>query len=393
MLGLNWVDLVILLIVLGAIWVGRKLGSLHQVVVALCFFVALFVGGAVFHHILPIDDRTILTIVNTNLVLCFAIYAAFKGYDLSVILHRKIVFSWYRKHEKLDARAGVAFSIFTTLIAVWLLTATISRLPFVGLSNSTADSLITRGLHAALPPAPAVFAVFNAQLDPNSTPYVFNNPTLRTFEYDIDEYDRAVSRTSKSVVKVSSFGCGGYVSGTGFVLEGPIIVTNAHVIAGVTRPVVFYEGRHFEAYPVYFNANLDVALLKLTEYQQITAPPLKLTPKVLATDSTVAVIGYPGGEYAELPGKVRDDIPTDSRNIYDMGLISRTLYVIQARIRNGSSGSPVVDSDGLVAGVIFSSAFESGEYAFAIKSSEIIAITNHHGGLSRRVGTGFCHDP
>jgi S1-C subfamily serine protease len=47
-----------------------------------------------------------------------------------------------------------------------------------------------------------------------------------------------LTRVQPSVVKLEGLGCGGIVDGSGFVYAHELVVTNAHVVAGVKSPKI-----------------------------------------------------------------------------------------------------------------------------------------------------------
>lgn len=392
MFGFNWIDVIILGLLIGAIVGGRKIGFLTQFGIIGGFFGALSLAGWLFPRLLPIDDPTLLTLVNANLVLITATYAGIKGFDLGSYLHRRLrtKLRWLKPYE---AWLGAIPGTMATLILVWLLAAAIGRLPFAGLSNSVNDALIVQRLNRLLPSVPSVLATFNNVVDPNALPYVFAQPKPQTdFNFSEAEVRSAIQAASQSIVRITSFGCGGLITGSGFVAGPDLVITNAHVIAGAERPIVKYDNHSFETVPVVFDANLDFAVLRVQHNaaQSFSASPLQLTKQSVATGTTVAVLGYPAGNYSEQPGIIRNDLTVFGRNIYDLGVIGRGVYEIQTSAGQGSSGGPVVIQDGSVAGVIFALSDEVDNYAYALNASYLIDKLTQATTAYRRVSTGVC---
>jgi len=271
---------------------------------------------------------------------------------------------------------------------VWLVGVAIGRLPFEGLSNSVTDARIVQQLTRTLPPVPAVFAQFTRHINPNAQPYVFAQPKPYTgFNYSVADVRLAEQKAAGSVVRITSLGCGGLVSGTGFAVGQNLVATNAHVIAGIERSIVKYRGTSYEATPVFFDSVLDLSILRV--------PKLNLLPLALAADtvplgSTVAALGYPGGNYRAIPGIVRDTRAVSARTIYDQGAFGRGIYEVQARVDYGSSGSPIVLKDGQVAGILFSKSVDVPDHAYALTSVHIAKALRQSKASYRRVGTGAC---
>ncbi len=385
MFGLNWFDGLILVFITAAIWRGARDGFVTQFLTNLGFFGALFLGGWTFHYLLPIHDRTLLTIVNGNLVLIFAMYVALRGFDLGRKLHYS--FGHGRMHT-LETALSVFFSLASALVTVWLLGAMIGRLPFAGFSNSANDALIVQKLDQHLPPVPAVFATFNRLINPNSPAHISlqTQPTQLPLP-SITDMQQAVQLAATATVRITSFGCGGVVSGSGFVVAPQVIATNAHVIAGVHRPILKANNHSYEAVPVLFDANLDFALLRV---KSLPNHWLNLAHEPSGPGTPVAALGYPNGNYASKPGIIRNQLHVFSGNIYDVGITGRDIYEIQTDAQTGESGGPVMLANGQVAAIMFAKADDAGDYGFALTSTSLLPSINRAATLTRRVSTGAC---
>lgn len=385
MFGFNWVDLIILLLLGLAIYKGMQIGLSVQLFIVVGFFGGLFLAGWTFPHLLPIHDRTLLTIVNGNLVLIFAVYLAIKGLDLG--MHFRYLLG-EGKLYKVESKAGILVSIAAVLVLVWLLGSVVGRLPFEGLSNSFNDARIIRTMNENLPQIPAVFAVFNKQVNPNAPPYVFGGqPTELSPLINTPEFRIADNRAKQSTVRITSFGCGGVVSGSGFVIGPGLVATNAHVIAGVKNPIIKYNNHSYSGYPVLFNPNVDFAILKVDD---LPAAPLDLVTSDIPVDTAVSVLGYPGGNYRLSGGKIHENIILSGRNIYDLGLIDRDVYEIQTKVDSGSSGGPVITSDGRVAAVLFAKSDIDSTYGYAVTTKSLLGEINQGRTSTARIGTGSC---
>ena len=391
MFGFNWIDLIIILMLAVSAYAGIKIGFLTQFFTIPAFFGTLFLAGWLFPHLLPIHNPTLKTIINVSLVLLAAIYASVRAFDLGQNIHWSFRLGKLKpnqNYKKAEKYLGVVPAAIACLALVWLLGVGIGRLPFEAFSNSVNDSWTVQHLTRALPPVPAVFDEFDEQIDPNGQPEVKSSPKpYAGFDYSAQDFQTAQAKAKNSVVRITSFGCGGIVGGSGFVISPGFVVTNAHVIAGVKRPIIKYEGSGYEGVPILFNGGLDFAILRVPN---LKAPALPLSKNSVKPGTTVAVLGYPGGNYSAVPGLLRDDLEVSSMNIYDNVSTSRTAYGIQSHTDKGSSGGPAVLQDGTVAGVIFSKSSENEDYAYALASSYLIDGLNQAKSSTQRVGTGAC---
>jgi S1-C subfamily serine protease len=391
MLGFNWVDLIIVTLLTLAVAEGLRIGILSQLFVIAGFFITLFLSGWIFPHLVRFHDPTLRTTINTTLVLITSAYAAMRCFDLGQKIHWSFRFGSLRKDRKLETTEtvlGALPSLLAGLVLVWLLGVAIGRLPFVGLSNSVNDARVVQLLTHTLPPVPAVFAEFNSHINPNAEPYVSTQlKPQASFAYDPQAVQTAATKGAPSVVRITSFSCGGIVPGSGFVIAPGLVATNAHVIAGSKRPIIKYNGSSYEGAPIYFDALLDLAILRVSG---LHAPPLTLTSNNVQLNTTVAVLGYPGGNYQVTPGIIRDTRATAGTNIYNLGSFDRGIYLVQAQVDYGSSGGPIILASGQVAGIIFSKSTEVKDTAYALTSAHISNALKQVKVSHTRVSTGAC---
>jgi S1-C subfamily serine protease len=285
---------------------------------------------------------------------------------------------------------SVMLSLGFGLIAVWLIASMLGRLPFEGLSNSANDSLIVQYLDQHLPPIPAVFAVFSRQIDPNSPPQVFIQTKTQVERYvpnNSPAIRAAAAAAKSSIVRITSFGCGGIIAGSGFVAAPGLVITNAHVIAGAHRPIVKYGSQSYAGTPVLFDPYLDVAVLRLSG---LHAKPLTLVNGEVSAGMHVAVLGYPGGNYTVIPGVISNVQYVLGSNLYGVGVVERQVYEVQAVIASGNSGGPMILQNGQVAGVIFGRPDLVNGYGFALTSLSLVSTLQQAQESTRRVSTGVC---
>jgi len=76
-----------------------------------------------------------------------------------------------------------------------------------------------------------------------------------------------------SVFQIKGLGCNSLQYGTGFFIDESIVVTNAHVVAGVNSPEIIYRGNSYELDFISFDQNSDLAILRSENIQH---QPLKL---------------------------------------------------------------------------------------------------------------------
>ncbi len=111
---------------------------------------------------------------------------------------------------------------------------------------------------------------------------------------------------------------------------------------------------------VSFDPSYDLAVMRVSG---INEPSLVLDPDQVSRGVQAAVLGYPGGgPFTVTPAGVMADFEAEGRDIYGQGLTVRNVYEIDAVVRPGNSGGPLVQPDGEVIGVVFSRSTTNGDY-------------------------------
>ena len=124
--------------------------------------------------------------------------------------------------------------------------------------------------------------------------------------------------------------CGSGVEGTGFLYAPNRLMTNAHVVAGVTEPMVKDGDRTLEATVVYYNPDLDVAVLDVPDLDGPTVR-FDLTGK---EKQQAAVLGFPqDGPFDAQPARIRGDQRLRSPDIYGNGTVTRHVFSLRGLIR------------------------------------------------------------
>ncbi|HXJ48282.1 MAG TPA: MarP family serine protease [Candidatus Acidoferrum sp.] len=275
-------------------------------------------------------------------------------------------------HTATDSIGGAALSVVAVLTMCWFLGLSFSRGPSAEIAQQIQRSVVLHTLDNTAPRPPAFLAsvegilsgvnfspVF-AGLEPGSLPAALPIPA------SVDT--PGIRQAAGSVVKVASFGCGGMVTGSGFPVGTGYIVTNAHVVSGTSGHTIQGPGSaQMQATVIFFDAERDVAVLYAPGYRAGA-----LTFGNASRGTTGAVIGYPGGGPEQTsPAVVDGEITAEGRDIYNANLVTRQILVIQARVRPGNSGGPLVDLQGRVIGLVFATSAGDPNQAYALSDDEI----------------------
>ncbi|MGH2812707.1 MAG: MarP family serine protease [Actinomycetota bacterium] len=387
---MNLLDLFIVLLVLAALARGVAQGAILQVLPFGGFWVGLLAGSA----LAPLTARLVSgpgAKVAVSLVTVFgsAMLLSGAGREIGVrawgaLRRARLGFA--------DSALGAVVSGVATLFGIWLLGTILAGLPLQSVSRSIHDSVIMRGLDRLMPPAPQVFSRVRQLIGANGFPDVFaglepapREPVPPPADPDVRA---ALQAAGGATVRIVGTGCGGIKTGSGFVAGPGLVVTNAHVVAGIDRPVVEDEAGQHDANPVLFDEDLDVAVLRASG---LAAGPLSMRGSVVDRGTGGAVIGFPGGgDLRAGPGAVMGDFTATGRDIYGQDLTRRDVYQLQAEIRPGNSGGPFVLSSGEVVGVIFSTSATNPDVGYAITSPEVIPRVRDASGRTQGVDTGPC---
>ncbi|MHC3000429.1 MarP family serine protease [Microbacterium sp. HJ5] len=206
----------------------------------------------------------------------------------------------------------------------------------------------------------------------------------------VDLADPELARAAESVARVSgtAFSCGRSSTGTGFVVAPDRVVTNAHVVAGVERPVVELPGvAAREGRIVYFDPIDDLAVIAVDD---LGAAALPFSP-TLEGGSPAVVQGYPhGGPFTMVGAGVLSVGTVPVPDIYDESAAPREVYALQAPVRPGNSGGPLLTEDGAVAGVVFARAENDAQRGYAMTMAELTPVVAQAPSLAEPVSSGRC---
>ncbi|HEY2003682.1 MAG TPA: MarP family serine protease [Candidatus Saccharimonadia bacterium] len=386
---MNFLDFVIVVLVLAVAARGIASGFLRQAG-SLGGFVLGLMAGAVIAPWLgsafpPGTSRSmVVLVVFFGVAIMIGGLGETLGYALSGLAER------YRL-TLLDAVLGAAFGIGVALFTVWMLAATFARSAGPALATDIQNSRILQSLDRDLPPAPDVLARFERALGVNNFPRVFTglepSPAPPVTGPNAAAVTAAANAGRAATVRIEGLGCGGLLEGSGFVAGPGLVATNAHVVAGIDQPVVVDANGSHRATVVFFDPSLDFAVLRTTN---LAAAPLPLAGSLQSRGVVGAVLGYPGGgSFTVSPAAILSEQTALGRDIYDSGLTRRQIYTLQAVVRPGNSGGPLITPDGTVVGVVFAMSTTDGNIGYALTSNEILPDLNA-AATNGPVSTGAC---
>jgi len=326
---------------------------------------------------------TLMTTVGSGLVLLFV------GEYIGAYIKHHVLKT--RRADRADAAFGSIVSILTILVTVWLSAAVTSALPSNGVQTAIKDSWIVSTLTKKLPAAPSIVADLGRLIDPNGFPQVFTGtePAPRSaVQPNLGSFSNIVNTDKPSVVKLEGLGCGGVVEGSGFIATDDLVITNAHVVAGVKKPYVVDSNGQHSATAVWFDPDLDLAIMRV---DALVGDPLAIDTSQVDRDTAGVVMGYPGGgPFTASTAVVLDEFTAQGRNIYGTGNTERDVYELSAHIIPGNSGGPLIDQHGDVIGVVFAESTSYKDVGYALSMPQIASALKQAEAQNRTVSTGSC---
>lgn len=291
-----------------------------------------------------------------------------------------------------DSALGAVVSVLVwASLAGLVLPATRSALP-ADWSRSVSDSRVLRVINNATPdPVTRWLAQLRTSLAEGGFPEVFRDgiaepvpsvPTPIPTEIDTP----GVARAAAGIVKVHALSraCGGE-AGSGWVVAGQRVVTNAHVVAGSETVTVQVGGlgRAYSAAVVGFDPDVDVAIL---DVPGLSAPALTRAGPLSGGDAAV-VAGFPlDGPYDVGAARIRTVLPAAGYDIYSRRPVQRQVYSLYATVRPGNSGGPLLTTSGEVAGTVFA----RSTTGYALTNAATSGLVDTAAALSTPVSTQSC---
>ena len=201
-----------------------------------------------------------------------------------------------------------------------------------------------------------------------------------------DIYDMACEQVvgiTTEVTGTNLFGMpvSGAVTGSGFIIsEDGYILTNYHVVEEANKgkldvTVILHDGTQYTAQIVAFEADNDVAVLKIDA--EGLKPAVIGDSDSLRVGDTVYAVGNPLGEleFSMTTGHVS---AKDRTITTDKSGETIAMFQIDAPVNSGNSGGPVYNAEGQVVGIVTAKYADTGVegIGFAIPINDAASIAN-----------------
>jgi S1-C subfamily serine protease len=390
----DWVDLVIIgLMVLAAVH-GLRLGALVQIMTFGGFWLGFLLGCIVWVPLLHrgTDDAT-RSVVIVALVLATASAFGYVGRILGTYSNLSL-----RRHHlgQVDAALGVGVAVVAVLLSAWLVAAVISspNSRFTWLDAAVARSDILHSVDSVLPQAPSVFGQLQTFLTDQGFPQVFSTLTPPSTPSVVTPNDAQTSSLADpavfSTVKILGTACDSEQEGSGFVVGPGLVATNAHVVAGESQgnTQVMMGNSAYGATAVLFDPSFDLAVLRTNAP---LGPALPISATLVGRGTPAAVLGYPeDGPLTIGSAGVTSEITAVGKDIYNDNSVTRGVYSLQATVQPGNSGGPLLGAGGEVIGVVFSRSTVYPDVGYALTSPGVLARVQAAASHRGPVSTGQC---
>ena len=286
----------------------------------------------------------------------------------------------WRPAAFLDSVGGAAVSVLSVLLIAWVIGSVLVASPFSGVVAQVNNSAVLRTVDRLMPStARTMFSDFRRLLASGPFPEVFSGIGA-AHVLSVAPADPAVLNSagyldaSNRVFKVrgTAPSCSRVIEGSGFVYAPDHILTNAHVVAGVTQGLQVYSktGTAYQAHVVFYDPQVDIAVLYVPG---LNVAPLSFAGQAqMGADAVVA--GYPLDKgFTPVPARVGEIQDATGPDIYQTSQVTRQIYEIKANVEPGNSGGPLIAPNGSVYGVVFAAAVGVPDTGFVLTAAEVEA--------------------
>ena len=385
-------DLILLAVLIAYAIYGFRRGFIRSIAA----FVGLAIGAVVGFFVVPLIGNWV---PDSNwrvaVVLASAIVIVIGGYAAGVAVGSRLgKRAWETALHVPDRLLGAVVNVIATALVVALISTSLASFGIPLLSRAIGQSTVLRVIAALTPdPLESFLAQVRSTLVDDGLPAItealggiVDAPDIPDVETGTD----ALSTASQSVVRITgtAAACSQNQAGSGFIVAKGRVVTNAHVVSGVSQPVIeTRDGQVLTGTIVYFDPKDDLAV--------IAVPGLKAAALVLADtvgrNATGVIDGYPfGGPFVTNPAKVVSVDTASVNDIYGTSRSDREVYSLATTVNEGDSGGPFLTEKGEVAGVVFAKSANTANLGYAMTMKELDPVAEQAPGLSAEVPSGTC---
>ena len=395
---------IVLDVVLAALLVSYGFtGYRHGFVVSVLSLVGFLSGGALGMWLLP-DllrrwDRVDGSVLLRTAVLVFGVFVfASLGQAIAVGVGSRLRRGLRVEPVRvIDSILGAVATVLAVSVLLWFMAGAVRGGASAPVARAIGGSRVIQTIDRFVPPQTArLFAGFRSVLDREGFPRVFEGVSTEPIAPVAPPDGRAafgpgVAAAAGSIVKINGIAesCNRGQEGSGWVVSPERVVTNAHVVAGVSFEHVRIRGtgHTYDARVVYFDPKRDLAVLSVPG---LPAPALTQGPSLKRSDGAV-VAGFPlDGPYRVDSARVRDVLTARGADIYGNPGVVREVYSLFARVEPGNSGGPLLSPRGEVVGIVFAKSLDDEKTGYALTLDEARPVLSAASSSVSPVNTGGC---
>jgi S1-C subfamily serine protease len=395
----NVLDIALVAVLLGYALIGHRQG----LVVSVMSLVGFLSGGALGMWLLPILLKRWDSVDNNGglrtVVLIFWVFVlASVGQAIAVLLGSRLRGGMRdRPVRVIDSVLGAMATVVAASVLIWFMAGAVRGGAPAPLAKAIGGSRVIQAIDRFVPPQTArLFASFGSVLDREGFPRVFEGVQAEPIAPVSPPNNQlasglGVARAAASIVKITGVAesCNRGQEGSGWVVAPQRVVTNAHVVAGVSGEHVRVQGtgRSYDARVIVFDPKRDLAVLSVPG---LPAPALTQGSVLNRSDGAV-VAGFPlDGPYRLDPARVRDLLRATGADIYGNPGVVREIYSLFAKVEPGNSGGPLLSPSGDVVGIVFAKSLDDNNTGYALTLAEARPVLEAAGRSFSLVNTGGC---
>jgi S1-C subfamily serine protease len=390
-------DLILIVVVVAFAVSGYRQGFIVGVLSFLGFVGGALLGaefGPAISRAL-VGGQTQQDIVAVVLLVSFAVLGQFIASSIGTAMRSTVT---WRSATVLDSVGGSVVSVVSVLLITWVVGSVLNGSPFPVVDQQVNNSLALQTLDKFMPtPAKTMFSDFRRLLANNSTyAQVFSGiGAERILAIPAPDPNvvnsRALRAAETRVVRVQGVApsCQRSIEGSGFVFSPNHVLTNAHVVAGVTQHQTITVGdQTLPATVVFYDPQVDLAVLYVPGLHMT---PLRFAGQANPGDNAV-VAGFPldAQTLHSAPARIGGIQNAQGPNIYQTSTVTRQIYEIRAVVESGNSGGPLLSADGTVYGVVFAAAVGVDNTGFALTAAQVIPDARAGAHATAAVSTMGC---
>lgn len=191
---------------------------------------------------------------------------------------------------------------------------------------------------------------------------------INVIENKTKEQDKEINKVKNKINTVEHPPIVYTTGGTGFIIDAKgYLVTNAHVVEGARNIAVQNNKGEFLATVVFTDKQKDIAILKISDdnFKPYLSIPYAISKTSAELADPIFTLGYPRNEIVYGQGYL------SAKTGFNGDTLSCQIEIAANR---GNSGSPILNNNGEVIGILNGRQTNADGFAFAIQSKHIYNV-------------------